>query len=688
VVNRAGRDPADRLLALAVALLPAARQDWGRAMRAEQAHIGSGQDRWRFAVGCLRVALWQGPLWRVAGSLAAQAGAIFVTVASGLTGSFAVEVVGLVLVLPPASWWLGRRTGYFGQSGVSRAARIGRRVGLGAVAAALVVTIGFMTTHIQRYHDNPAAAAVFLGIVVVLLAGYLIAVLAVTSARSTVSAAVLTWSAAIGAGAGLVGFALVPFNEPLALSGAWLAVYPAVLAVPLVGAPAAAGLLAARRGQDGVLAGGCVGASGALVATLIGGAGIWLRPDLIYTHVINKGTTALQPDVLDVAGRYLLVLAAAPLVGLAIGAIGGRLVKPVLPVLLLLLAGLLGYPLIASLNAGSTPDFGRVGATSVAFTPDGRVLLTGADGGLTSSLWNLTDPNHPVRTASVNGPAVLTPDGRTMAARNQIWDVTDPAHPTPIATFTGFNPVAFSPDGHLLATATKDLTTTLWRVTDRARPTRIATFPGGDQGTFSPDGATFAASSGYDSTMTTTLWSTANGTRIATIPGGGGAVFAPDGRTLATRAGDGTVLLWQDPLHPQQIATLVSGQDPRSMAVVVFSPDGGTLATASEDGTVKLWDTADLRKVTTLTPAPGAGNQQIGLSDTHTVAAFAPDGSTFTAVMGNYLAMTWTLADPGRPVVRTRQTVGAGVVAISPDLTSVAGTAPDGSNTVALWHIR
>jgi len=125
VVNRAGRDPADRLLALAVALLPAARQEWGRAMRAEQAHIGSGQDRWRFAVGCLRVALWQGPLWRVAGSLAAQAGAIFVTVASGLTGSFAVEVVGLVLVLPPASWWLGRRTGYFGQSGVPRAARIG-----------------------------------------------------------------------------------------------------------------------------------------------------------------------------------------------------------------------------------------------------------------------------------------------------------------------------------------------------------------------------------------------------------------------------------------------------------------------------------------------------------------------------------------------------------------------------------
>jgi len=54
-VSRLGRDPASWLLAGAARLLPPARGEWGRAMRAELAGIESGQARWRFALGCIRV---------------------------------------------------------------------------------------------------------------------------------------------------------------------------------------------------------------------------------------------------------------------------------------------------------------------------------------------------------------------------------------------------------------------------------------------------------------------------------------------------------------------------------------------------------------------------------------------------------------------------------------------------------
>jgi hypothetical protein len=46
-----------RLMASAIALLPADRGDWGQAMAGELEQLGSPRDRWRFAVGCLWGAL-------------------------------------------------------------------------------------------------------------------------------------------------------------------------------------------------------------------------------------------------------------------------------------------------------------------------------------------------------------------------------------------------------------------------------------------------------------------------------------------------------------------------------------------------------------------------------------------------------------------------------------------------------
>ena len=60
------RDLPARLVAAVVRWMPAQRREWGSAMAAELAHVEGTAARWRFAAGCIRVALstrgaWRGP---------------------------------------------------------------------------------------------------------------------------------------------------------------------------------------------------------------------------------------------------------------------------------------------------------------------------------------------------------------------------------------------------------------------------------------------------------------------------------------------------------------------------------------------------------------------------------------------------------------------------------------------------
>jgi len=298
----------------------------------------------------------------------------------------------------------------------------------------------------------------------------------------------------------------------------------------------------------------------------------------------------------------------------------------------------------------------------------------------------------------------FSPDGHTLASGNsdatvQLWDVAKPAHPSllgrPLLSSLDVGAyavasVAFSPDGRTLANGDTSGTLKLWDVADPAHPRRLDSSlidgtPSVLSVTFSPGGRTVASGS---SDGTVRLWDLADPAHLRPLgPSltGGGAVhsvaFSPGGRTLASGSSDGTVRLWDlaDPAHPRPVGPSLTGGAVHSVA---FSPGGRTLASGSDDGTVRLWDLADPAHPRPLGPTLTGGGA------VHSVA-FSPDGHTLASGSDDGTIRLWNLADPAHPSLLGERITGGAYavasVAFSPDGRTLASGSLDG--TIRLWSL-
>lgn len=155
--------------------------------------------------------------------------------------------------------------------------------------------------------------------------------------------------------------------------------------------------------------------------------------------------------------------------------------------------------------------------------------------------------------------------------------------------------LAFSPDGTLLASGSRDSTVRLWRV-GTGEPVG-AVLLGDDQEeavislAFSPDG-TLLASGDRDNSLN--LWRTSDFTLLQTVRAHTNWVnaiaFSPDGRMIATGSRDEAIMLWDvsDPLALRRIGEPLTGHY-SGVNSVAFSPDGALLASGAEDQRVIVW---------------------------------------------------------------------------------------------------
>jgi WD40 repeat protein len=291
---------------------------------------------------------------------------------------------------------------------------------------------------------------------------------------------------------------------------------------------------------------------------------------------------------------------------------------------------------------------------SVAFSPDGSMLASGCDQG-------------------------VTPDGSLVKGgrRVRLWDV---ASQTCTAALTGpegaASAVAFAPDGSMLASGNSDQPVRIWRLTGRFRRGPITLTGDTDviSVAFSPDGAMLATGNCH---KTARVWDVTTRACMATLTGHGGWVhsvaFSPDGAMLATGSGDHTIRQW-DVTDRACIVTLTGHSE--IVREVTFSPDGATLATGSVDKTIRLWDVATRTCITVLTD---------GFTPVFCVA-FSPDGALLASGGPDGTVRLWDVTTRACIATLPGHAKAVTSVAFSPDGSTLASGSHD--KTVRLWHLR
>jgi len=242
-------------------------------------------------------------------------------------------------------------------------------------------------------------------------------------------------------------------------------------------------------------------------------------------------------------------------------------------------------------------------------------------------------------TVSLASPAPATspaatvtpiPTRSTQASTVNLKVVHQYRHSDPIET------IAFSPDGHVLATGGHNRLVHLWDLKTKAiRRTFAGHTAAVQEIAFAPDGK-LLASGGGDGRIV--LWDVDSGKALVNLAGHTPEVnalaFSPDGKLLASGGDDRVLTLWS-------VAELRQGRSGRRLLFghngrvesIVFSPDGKLLATGCWDDRVRLWDPATGKLLQTL----------VGHTDSVQSVCFSADGKFLASAGWDRAVRVWNV---------------------------------------------
>ena len=316
------------------------------------------------------------------------------------------------------------------------------------------------------------------------------------------------------------------------------------------------------------------------------------------------------------------------------------------------------------------------------FSPTGKLLATAIENQI--YLWELDNIRQLVQldghTAWVRSLA-FSPQGKILASGSRdrtirIWNVESGECLQILTGHTSdVQSVAFSHDGNTLASGSNDKTIRLWNISTGQC---LQVFRGHTNNltfvTFHPHKEILITAS-VDKTVR--LWDIPTGEclQIFNIPMNWelAVALSHDGQTLVTGSDGNTVKFW-DISSGKCIKTL---PDYNSFVwTVTFSHDDKTIVTGSEDNTIKIWDIETGECLQTL----HEHNQRVWLVDLH------PDNQTLVSISEDQTIKLWDMRS--QRCLKTLKGYSNWILslAFSPDAQTLASSSQD--QKIRLWDIK